>query len=78
MKERANQPSHHAADLHKGPTKRLTGILLISLLCLSACENAELKNCLDQQSALWNSAAKDPAANQAYWKGIEQCKQAYP
>lgn len=46
-------------------------------LLLSACENPELKKCIDQQSGLWNSSAKDPAANKAYWAAVERCKQKY-
>ncbi|MBD3756349.1 MAG: hypothetical protein IE937_12150 [Gammaproteobacteria bacterium] len=46
-------------------------------LLLTGCENPELKKCIDQQSALWNSSSKDPNANKPYWAAVDRCKAKY-
>lgn len=51
--------------------------LLPMVLCISACENAELKNCKKEASKLWDASQDDPKKNKAYWNAIERCKEKY-
>lgn len=53
------------------------GIVLMPLLVLSGCENAELQACKDNASKLWDAKKDNPKDNKAYWDAIERCKEKY-
>jgi hypothetical protein len=44
---------------------------------LNGCENAELRECKEKASQLWDSTKDNPKDNKAYWDAIERCKEKY-
>jgi len=61
--------------------KRLNTIWLFALfssfLWLSGCENADLRDCKEKASALWDNSKNHANNNAAYWQAIEKCKEKY-
>lgn len=61
----------------KGFNKFWLFVLFSSFLFLSSCENAELNNCKEKASALWDNSQNPANKNAAYWQAVEKCKEKY-
>ncbi len=55
----------------------LVSLFTTSLVMLNGCENAELRECKEKASQLWDSTKDNPKDNKAYWDAIERCKEKY-
>lgn len=44
---------------------------------LSGCENAEMNQCKEKASKLWDPKEDDSKKQKAYWNAIKKCKEKH-
>lgn len=58
-------------------TKTALFSLFIAFTMLSGCENAEMNQCKEKASKLWDPKEDDSKKQKAYWNAIKKCKEKH-